>query len=337
MTSPRPARDQHDARFAQMLRHAYGLRAAAVIRLKTVTGIVDEDGRRWVWKPLRDGCAEERLAAVAEAAELLTAAGLPFAGPVPGRGGRYLTTPGDGPPGCLQPWLPGRHADYTVRQERLAAVATLAAMHRIAHGTQLSARAALYRGNLYEKLWLKRRLLDALWPRAASSVPALRELREPALRAADLALHSVHPGGAGEDAPWARLTFCHRDVAPHNLLWQGAGPLAVIDFDLCGMDDPLIDVMQLSNHALFLGVPAAGHFTELTEVYLRGFPLSRAGERALWRVLAFPDLLARAVTEWVRADEGRDVEPALRRLVHAARRQAEHLEAWAKATRGLPV
>lgn len=338
MVPQSPAPDRATRDWLTDLRLAYGLEVEAVVRMKTVTGLVDTRGRRWVWKRVAGRSQEPRLRAMAFVSAYLAALGIPFAGPVPNRAGAYLTRLGGGETGHLQPWLPGRHADYTQRQERLSAVATLAAMHRAARGSRICADPALYRGTLYQKLWLKRRLLETLWPQAEAWVPVLRGLREEVLDAADGALAAVHPGVSGPgNRPWERMTFCHRDVAPHNLLWQGDGPLAVIDFDLAGVDDPLVDVMQVSNHAIFLGAPLRGHFAELVEVYTRGYPLSSNGEQALWRVLGFPDILARAVAEWARTDAaGGEPRPTLR-LVHAVRRQAEHLQAWSEAVRGLPV
>jgi Ser/Thr protein kinase RdoA (MazF antagonist) len=338
MVPQRRAPDRAATDWLADLRRAYGLKVDAVVRMKTVTGLVDTRGRRWVWKRSAGRSQEPRLRAMAAVSACLAPFGIPFAGPVPNRAGVYLTRLRGGETGHLQPWLPGRHADYTQRQERLSAVATLAAMHRAARGAWVCADPALYRVTLYQKLWFKRRLLETLWPQAEACVPALRGLHEEVRRAAELALTAVRPGGSGAgNRPWERTTFCHRDVAPHNLLWRGDGPLAVIDFDLAGVDDPLVDVMQVSNHAIFLGAPLRGHFAELVDVYARVYPLSPTGEQALWRVLGFPDLLARAVAEWARTGaDGRDARPTWR-LVHAARRQAEHLKAWSEAVRGLPV
>lgn len=330
-----------------LLRVTYGIEVEAVARLKTVFGLVADDGKRYVWKSARPRDTERRLSLLARIAERLSSTGLPAAGPLPTQVGAYRVELPDGDSGYLQPWLPGRHVRFTEAAERLTTIATLAQVH---HFSGLLTEFAhplvggpewhtLSGGSLETKLAEKWRVFQQVWPLACTREAELAELEEDVQTAVEGALYGVRaePHSPGSDSRWTQLgprrCLCHRDVAPHNVLWaKTAAPVSLIDFDHAGWDDPLGDIMQVSNHTFALCDPGVRHFADVLDVYQRICPLSAERQVYAWNLLRFPDILVRAVMEWARDDYSAQGQ---RRVLDAMRKERVRQQRWREAVRKL--
>lgn len=294
------------ADLSDLLEMRYGIRVSAVTQRKSVYGIVSADQRRFVWKFASWRDDEMRLRCLVELAERLRPCAIPVSTPLPSQDGMLLTRLGDGTGGYLLPWLPGRHVNLKHRQQRVSALATVAHLHVCTHRWP-----ALYSGHLYPSAWmgaklrLKRTTLRRLWPVARQQHPALERIEDDVFAVVDDCVRQMeNPFTA---YPWQPhvaedVAFCHRDLAPHNLLWTRGPAATLIDFDLSGADDPLSDVVQLANHIVFVADPAPGWLDELVAVYKRIRPLTSDREEQLWRLLKFPDILIRTLAEWGKAD-----------------------------------
>jgi Ser/Thr protein kinase RdoA (MazF antagonist) len=306
------------------LTHGYGLRVQSLIGMKTVTGVLCQDGSRYIWKPASPGTTVERLRAIQHVTEQLEVRGVSLAGPLPNRWGSLLTALQTGAQGYLQPWFSGRHMNIRDRQEKLSGLAALAHLHCSLPPLDMADVPALYRPTLYDKMFLKTESLRNIWPRVQSAVPMLSDVEaelfvvvEDVLEAIQTHLHSWvgHPV----------QRFCHRDVAPHNVLWDGDCRVSFVDFDQAGLDDPLIDVIQWSNHAVFLNGGQDGHFHDIVKVYSDCSMLSAERRELLWRLLRFPDIFIRAASEWVRAGCPPDQR---HRLIHAIHKEQNRWAVW---------
>jgi Ser/Thr protein kinase RdoA (MazF antagonist) len=302
MKVPRQAAtDEAWAELPGTLARSYGVRVRGLVKMRTVIGVSLQDGRKWIWKWARPVDTEQRLRDVAAAVSVLGAGGVPAAGPIINGDGRYLTLAA-GRPGYVQPWLPGRHVNGANMQEQLGALAVVGYCHTLLRPAAASFRVVPDAWPLRRKLGAKRALLRASLPRALAALPALRDTSVDWLQSAEDAWQAL----VGGDAPsWrtyrARRTFCHRDMALHNLLWQGPGRIALIDFDQAAPDDPLGDVFQLVHHFSYMRSPEPGSIRAWVEAYRVAARLVEEDERRLWGLLSFPDLLTRAVGDWVRA------------------------------------
>ncbi|MCL6636797.1 MAG: phosphotransferase [Alicyclobacillus sp.] len=311
---------------------AYGLRLRAVVRRRSVWGLIEEDGQKWIWKPVTvpADVAEPRLVVVARLAERLKPAGVVVAAPVMNRYGAFVSVCAE-QTGYLQPWLDGRHAQYANRQERLAAIATVAALHRALPVATLFDSAVLYRGSLREKLRRKARFLQQSWPVIADRLPEVRglwaRLQAAAAEAVRAAWSSqpLWPSLRSEHPPL--MAYCHRDLAPHNVLWQGGPSLALLDFDQAGLDDPLGDVLQICNHTLFLAGAQPGLLRETVAVYQRTAGLTLERAEVLWLLLRFPDVWVRVASEWLEAG---CPEAGRARVLYAAACEQARWQLWAE-------
>jgi Ser/Thr protein kinase RdoA (MazF antagonist) len=307
-----------DARFATAVAETYGLRLSAMIERRTVSGFVDSQGRKWLWKPAASHDDEERLAAIAHMVQQISPE-VSFAGPVPNQTGRFLSHVTSEDVGYLQPWLFGRHVSPRVPLERVAAMATIGRLHQLTGQPRLC-RAELHRGSLMGKLRMKTKAVSAIWPelRAKSPLissfePMLRRRMEEILRTYEHAVHfpAVMSRKSGPQS------FCHRDLAPHNLLWQD-GQVALIDFDHAGFDDPLHDAIQFLSHCMFLSSMTPTELRELVTTYEETANLPEERRQLFRKLLAWPDIFIRTAVEWCRQGCPASREP---RLLYAIQKE----------------
>lgn len=291
----------------ELLQRDYGLAVAKVIPLKTVSGIVCTDESRWIWKKARAKDTEERFQAMNEIQALLGASGITCAAPVSKLDGRYLSSYVDGEQtGYLQSWLGGHHVQLDNRQERLAAFATIAVMHQLGQFGSQDAQRVLAAGNLQTRLVKKHRAMVEAWSIAKQRLPELKLMESTIFRGMHRVLERF--------SHWrltGQATFCHRDLAPHNLLFsdQGRPQISLIDLDQAGYDLPYLDLLQLCNHSLHFSDFQPGELREVLRVYQRNYPM--LPEQQLWlrELLWFPDLLIRTTVEWAAygcPDKGRE-------------------------------
>jgi Ser/Thr protein kinase RdoA (MazF antagonist) len=288
-------------KLVQHLWRSYGIQAQAIIRRRTVLGIVDEDGHAYIWKPARLGDDEARLAALAGLQSVYQASGTDVALPLRARSGRYLTRVSDADTaGYLQPWLTGRHVDVSVAKERLRVLSSLAAVQRASQQAGFPGQQVLTRGTLLGKLRMKEKALWRVWPTVEAAYPVLRHWRQPTERRMTYVLQSYKTYLARHHDDTADIAFCHRDLAPHNVLCQPEGRIGWIDFDHANYDDMLHDAIQFVGHTVFLAALSAEAYRELVETYVAAAEIDTERAQLLWTLTTWPDVLIRVCVEWVR-------------------------------------
>jgi Ser/Thr protein kinase RdoA (MazF antagonist) len=307
MNPERPNATRIDRReLAAALERFYGLSVVSVVPMRTVYGVLTTTGERWIWKCVRrQSVIPLHIQVQTYVAAALLEHGIIAPMPTRNRYGDWITQIGSDV-GYLQPWVSGRHIDVGDTSERLRAVATIAAFHSVAGHLPLHPYRELMRPPLCAKLAMKRDFLYAKWDQVTACCPDSKGQAEVLFRAADSAVHAAERVRV--------FLYAHRDMAPHNLLLQAEGNVALIDFDEAGLDDPLVDLFQCTNHGIHFGGLGAGYFRHILETYRRNCPIDGDREQALWVMFGFPELLFRAVSEWVR--EGRaDGERRLHRAL----------------------
>lgn len=314
--------------------------------------MISKTGERYIWKRLQSPGALARFSAVAGVVAYLKSRGIHAAGPIPTKSGRLtctvshsvangtvglnvgIGTDGNGKVGYLQPWLNGKHVDLAERTERLEALSTISAMHlatpvgeALTQGMPSSPVEYPLPSLLAERLHKKHALLRSMWPRLIAAVPAARPLFDIVFAGVDAALSAVSPfPELGRSV--MRRCWCHRDLAPHNMLWDGHS-VALIDFDLAAPDDPLGDVAQVCNHALALGVVSGSEWMDMAHYYAESTNLSQPERTRLWHLLRFPDTLARAVSDWAQGGFPMDF-PQLQRALDCEWTRAK----WTESANG---
>ncbi|MCF8565209.1 aminoglycoside phosphotransferase family protein [Alicyclobacillus tolerans] len=294
---------------AALMTH-YGLEVSSIVIMRTVYGVVTRGSEKYIWKFVRGGESVQRLLSLQPALDYLAQFEIDNAGPIATLHGERIAYLKDGTVGYLQPWLPGRHVNLGERQERLMAVATIAHMHRsfaqVKAAGVLPVELPTPGGQLPARLRAKQVALRRSFAVAKTQFPDLAEVEQQIFSAADsVADLFAQPYFLPEDG---YKVLCHRDLAPHNMLWHDR-KIALIDFDRAGLDDPFTDFMQIANHSLFSCTPESSHFADMVAVYTRIHPLSERRLNKLWQLLYFPDVLIRTLAEWVKngcPDEKRD-------------------------------
>ncbi|EJY56303.1 aminoglycoside phosphotransferase [Alicyclobacillus hesperidum URH17-3-68] len=288
---------------ASVAKNAYGICAECIVRKRTVYGIVAADGRRYIWKQAAFGDTDERLQALARALEAYDRADVRAAAPLPKRDGRMLAECKDGNRGYLQPWLPGRHVQTASRDERLRAIAAVAKVQRAVQAAGYPEHRTLRRGSLYGKLRVKANAIAKLWPQAARELSQFAPFAVEAQARAERTIALYRANLEQTRSQWRqRATLCHRDLAPHNVLIDGDGNIALIDFDHAGYDDMYADPVQFISHTLFLNELRVPEYQEMWEVYAEHAALRRNELAILLGLAQWPDIWVRALAEWGKAE-----------------------------------
>ncbi len=281
------------------LESAYGISIAATVQRRTVIGLCAENGHCYMWKEVSQRESEERLADLREVLVALEGNHIRVAPPIANRFGRVrVYLPSANASGFLQPWLAGRHANYNDLQETVRVIKEVARMHRTLSADEWRNRRTLTRGHLRQRLQNKRRALEVIWRTAVVSYPSLATI-EPVCRQRMDTVLAAYSTSLAQMSVWP-MSFCHRDLAPHNVLLNTRGEVQLIDFDQAGLDDPLHDILQILNHVIFLHPLRPGELRELVDVYVESGQLSKARSRMLWRLLSWPENLGRSLVEWAK-------------------------------------
>lgn len=292
---------------AETLREYYGIRPVSVVHIRTVCGILAEDGLRYIWKLVRKNSpVVARLVAQSAIALQLGRAPVHVPSPVLNRYGDFLSPVGDDV-GYLQPWLEGVHVQPADQGDRLKSVAAIAMFHNLAQTFPIVPSADLFRGSLLTKLTLKRNLLLQVWDEMVAKCPSVAGGRHLIFEAAEEAIQAI-----SSPPP---IFYVHRDMAPHNLLLTHSNSMYLIDFDESGFDDPLVDLMQFTNHGIHMGGLRLNYFREIVEVYQRNHPASMARNGTFWSVFKFPDVFARSVMEWLKKGFADDLTAGVERAL----------------------
>lgn len=272
------------------------------------------DGSRYIWKTLKVTTPPSRVVELLQFTKWLSELG--FRVPIPlltVRGVTLCQTPdgrGGYETGYLQPWLGGSHLSLSDDRERRAALSTVAHLHQ---ATAVNAKG--YVPSLLSlRLRRKYDLLARMWPKLVTALPDYGELAGILFKGAQRAILAAERGNVRDARlPDLRRSWCHRDLAPHNILWDGE-TVGLIDFDLAAPDDPLTDVVQLCNHALVLDAVDQYGWHEMGRQYATEASLSEGQEQRLWDLLWFPDFLLRSLTEWMNSGNFDETAPLWRAI-----------------------
>jgi Ser/Thr protein kinase RdoA (MazF antagonist) len=309
------------------IRILYGIDIVAVVERRTVCGLVGTNSN-WIWKPALDTDDERRLFDLARITHAIGGQGLSCAGPVPDKNGRFITVPYPGAkPGYLQMWLPGRHVNVKNQPERAGAIHAIAQLHLFGRHPAFQMTSTLNRGKLLPKLKMKQKTLQNVWAKASERTAVLAPFESYVRETMGQCIF--------EYENWLRThqlvdTFCHRDLAPHNLLWHQTEkkevPVSVIDFDHSGFDDELHDVLQFVSHTIFLSDCTASDLEQMVSHYREQTGLAEDRLELLWRLLSWPDILIRTVVEWCRHGYEPDKEIRLKYAVMKEERRRKLLK-----------
>lgn len=290
-----------EAEFADVIQSHYGIRVEAVVRKRSVVGIISTDDARYIWKPSLVSDTEERLRALSRMDVVYRATRTRCALPIPTQSGRFIVRIADGRNGYLQPWIEGRHLQVQRRSERLGAIRSLAEVHRSAKSHRYPGREHLWRGTLLHKLRAKERALLRVWPTVERAQPFLRRWRKELAECMRDTIEFYEASMTNMQNPWlSNLSFCHRDLAPHNLLVDDKESVGWIDFDHAGYDDMLSDPMQLISHTVFLSDLSTDDYMEMFEVYAEAAELDSRRAGLLHRLAGWPDIMIRTLLEWAK-------------------------------------
>ncbi|MBF8378865.1 aminoglycoside phosphotransferase family protein [Alicyclobacillus mali] len=301
---------------ADLVRRAYGIVPDAIVQKRTVWGIV-AGASRYILKRARPQDCEERLRALADVLRHYPGVGVAAAMPLATRTGTMRASDGRGGWFYLQPWLEGRHVDVRDESERLAVTRALARAQRAAPPGGLD--SALAAATLRDKWRAKLQLLERL-----KGMPVEAEIADSLNRIAARA-RAVYASYLDGTRP---LAFCHRDLAPHNVLVGPGGSVMFIDFDHAGYDDPFADPIQWVSHVAYLVPLCQSAYRRLWLTYAQAAELGDEELVSLVRLGAWPDIALRALAE---AFRGGEPERRVWRLRYAVRREEERArlhDAW---------
>ncbi|SIT07283.1 aminoglycoside phosphotransferase family protein [Alicyclobacillus vulcanalis] len=305
-----------DVGLAKLVRDAYGIEVDAVVQKRTVWGVVSGNAR-YILKRARPQDSEARLEALARVLKQCERVGVASAGPLKTVQNTFCAADAQGTKYYLQPWLDGRHVDVREEEERLAVARALARAQRAMLGDP---PRELCTSTLRDK-WRAKLLLIERLQSAPVDAEIAQSLRDVAARARQVYQAYL------EDGP-RRPAFCHRDLAPHNVLVGPGRNIAFIDFDHAGYDDPFADPIQWVSHVAFLVPLDPIAYRRLWLAYAQAAELSEAGLAALVRLGAWPDMALRALAEALRAGSP---ESRMWRVRYALRREEDRLrmhDAW---------
>ncbi|ACV59129.1 phosphotransferase [Alicyclobacillus acidocaldarius] len=302
---------------ADLVRRAYGIEADAIVHKRTVWGIVAGTSR-YILKRARPQDSEERLRALADVLSHYPRLGVAAARPLETVRGTMRVSDGRGVWYYLQPWLEGRHVDASDESERLAVTRALARAQRAAPAK--GALLALQTATLRDKWRAKLQLLERL-----KAIPVEAEIAESLHRIAARA-RAVYASYLDE----ARrpLAFCHRDLAPHNVLVGPGGSVMFIDFDHAGYDDPFSDPIQWVSHVAYLVPLCSGAYRRLWLAYAQAAELDEAELVSLVRLGAWPDIALRALAEAFRGAQSASRMWRLRYALRCEEDRARLHDAW---------
>ncbi len=304
---------------------SYGLRIWATVPMRSVVGLVTDRGRFMCKRYDADkGVSEERLRAIVDVKTQLEQAGLSRS---------YLSTC-DGEPFChwrqapvtVEPWLAGRHADFSNAAERMRAMQAVARLHR----AQLRIPFVLrHSTTILQKLAFRLARADEVASRGELLGISREEWEEWRGRAEHVLRSLPHRQiTALTNRDRATGVLCHRDLAPHNILMAAGAPARLIDFDLTGADSPIYDLHQLFDHMMYRH-PSGQWQNDALDAYCRVHPLGREHLEALAALAEFPSVLLREIGELRGARSGKAKQRGAIRVRFASQLLRQRMRALA--------
>ncbi len=306
------------------IRLQYGLDIQGIVERRSVYGLIGKEVN-WIWKPIGEVDDELRLYELASMTNHISQQGLLCGGPIPSLYGRFISVPYAGArPGFLQLWLPGRHVNAANTEERRSAIRAIGRLHGLGRTINLTAFKTLHRGGLLSKMKMKMRTMQEVWPQAKERAQILESIEPYIWHTMEQCIFE-YESSVKHNFPAA--CFCHRDLAPHNLLWNsresGDFAISIIDFDHSGYDDPIHDVIQFTSHCVFLSDCSASDIEQMVMDYTLEVNLPEERLQLLRHLLSWPDILIRTVVEWCR--HGFEPEKKIR-VIHAVRKEERRMQ-----------
>jgi CotS family spore coat protein len=282
------------------LERAYDVRIEAVIHMRSVVGI-RADGRSWIVKNLGSSVYPKRVHAIAKALEQLHRQGTPVCPILRNQSGRFFTQSA-GNLYIVQPWIEGRHVDFRHPEERMKAVQAIGTMHSRPVVLSKKWSDLLQMPALNEKYWHRLRRCQKIlqthkttWSRLLDQA-AWNRIEQQALQS----IHSLKKRLLASNRSMTTVSFCHRDLAPHNLLIGPSTKVTLIDFDLAGFDVTMHDLYQVINHTLYLHGWDATDVISIVQTYERTAGMTHRDRELLYELLLFPSLVTREMYDYSR-------------------------------------
>ncbi|MTV49292.1 CotS family spore coat protein [Heliobacillus mobilis] len=241
----------------------------------------------------------------------------------------------------LTDWAAGRPADFSQESDLQRATQTLAEVHRLGAGSPVNSGTSLSQENQWnrklaerrESLQWYRRLAEAKKPPNEFEALFLERANEFERKAAT-ALQELADGGIERVADEVRSAgiVCHRNWREENLRFNGEQRLAVIGWDACGADLPVVELSQFIRRAMAarkswevdLGRQILARYEETC-------PLSGKEKKILLGLLAFPQQFWGTVSDYFRGQrDGEEMTVRLREGIT----EEEHRETFLAELRG---
>jgi Ser/Thr protein kinase RdoA (MazF antagonist) len=313
-----------DASVRETVERVWGLSVLAELPLRSVVGLVTDRGRLIV--KLHTGHrarAAQRLAALAAVRMQLARMGVCTA-PLLSRDGAASHPVGGGSI-VVEPWLRGQHADFRAQHDQCSAARAIAQLHCARPSIPFPLDQA---PTLLQKL--ASRLASADQVVAGGRLTGIsiadwrhfRSLAESSLRAA---LQS--PGLQMVRSDRLHGPFCHRDLAPHNILVRVGEPAQLIDFDLAARDCAGADLYQLLTHIHYCVPADPGVTRRVLAAYESVRPLEAGNVDLLEQLCPYPAILLREVADLRFADDAVSRQRAARRVAYAAAVEEKRMRA----------
>ncbi|MDB5083833.1 MAG: hypothetical protein JWN30_719 [Bacilli bacterium] len=264
------------------------------VTLRSVKGLIDSRGNRYVLKSVKPRPQAERLESTAKAVTTAMEQGAAVVPWIRSVSGMYYPL-FEGKWWSVQPWQEGRACNFQHVDEWFGALAAAARLHCTIVDPQT--RSVLTAPTPSSKYCAR---LDIARKAALQIRPELSGKEWASWNA--IALEALEIIRKQEKAS-QQVEFCHRDLAPHNSIWR-QGCASLIDFDLAGMDYAIHDLYQLCNHrAYFCGWNDKDIFSGI-EAYNRIRPLPRREWDTFLALCRFPSFITRELYELTyRAEE----------------------------------
>jgi CotS family spore coat protein len=285
----------NDLHWLQDIERSYAFQIEAIIHMRSVVG-VRSNGQNYIVKNLTGSIYPRRIHAIAKGLEQMYRNGAPVCPILRNQDGRFFTRSG-GRLYIVQPWISGRHVDFTVESELSDAVEAIARMHTRPVLLPKEWADELEVPSLGEKYSLRLNRCQKLiqndkhvWKNILD-FDTWNQMEQQAIQSIRSIQKKLHLNKRST----ATVSFCHRDLAPHNLLFRSPSKVTLIDFDLSGFDFSMHDLYQVTNHTMYLHGWDESYIKAILETYDREAGITHADSRLFYDLMQFPSLITREV------------------------------------------
>ncbi len=296
-----------------LIERMYGIRIKVVVPMRSVVGLHADRGQ-FICKPYpyRQHKDKERLYAIATVKLHIAQKGIGFP---------FLETISGKPLLCerdrmytVEPWIEGRHANFVYDADRKRAIYAIARLHT----TKIAIPYVLQTPRLVDKLhdrWKKARKCFLHGNHFADLARDFTQLD----RAAFDVLKGLQQPSVQEqlEKDRRRNVLCHRDLAPHNIIIPKDGTANLIDYDLVGIDAPIVDLHQVLTHMSFFLRSKDAFSDELISLYAGQAPFTSTHWEILALLQRFPMISSRELVQSSWTETGPVCKLASLRIVDA--------------------